>query len=81
MQSMPTDNDDVETLRGAVAELTRELTEALTAINAYLSALRLLERLDTPASRANLHEAISKAIEQVARASEIVTKLRSIGRS
>jgi phosphoglycerate-specific signal transduction histidine kinase len=80
MQSMPPDKDDVEQVRGAVAELTRELTEALTAINAYLSASRLLERLDTPASQANLHDAITKAMGQISRASEIATKLRSIAR-
>ena len=70
--------DDTEQLRDAISKLAHELAEALTAANGYLEASQRLESRSDPVSPGRLHEAISKAIEQVKRAGEVVAKLRSI---
>jgi hypothetical protein len=69
--------DDVDLLRAAVSTLAHELAEALTAVSGYLQASQQLRR-QTTTSLANLDEAISKAVEQIKRAGEVVAKLRSI---
>jgi len=75
MVQMP-NRDDATRPGNAIDKLTHEMAEALTAISGYLHASHQLQGLDDPASRARLHEGITKAIEQAARAGEAVAQLR-----
>lgn len=68
------DHDDMDSLREAVAKLTHELAEALTATNNYLRVRDLLKEPSDP----RLHEATGRAIEQLDRAAKIVSRLRTI---
>jgi hypothetical protein len=73
----PAERDDVEQLRSVIAGLTHELAEALTAVTSYLNACQYIEDLSDVAGQARLRGAIGKAIEQTARAGEIIGRLRA----
>jgi hypothetical protein len=73
----PAKKDEVEEPRSLIAELAHELAEALTAVTSYLNACQYIEDLSTPAAQAKLRDGIGKAIEQTARAGEIIGRLRA----
>jgi two-component system sensor kinase FixL len=77
MPAGPAKKDDVEQLRSVIAGLTHELAEALTALASYLNACQHIEDLNDLAGQARLRGAIGKAIEQTARAGEIIGRLRA----
>jgi hypothetical protein len=59
-------------------ELVAEMTEALTAITAYLEAAKHLESAETPSARKRLREALEKSLAQLARADGTLRQLRAI---